>query len=520
MAAPSDHASVWLLDEAVLPLEDWCVVDFTGRHAERFLAGQLTSDIRALGPGRGQWSALLDASGRLRAWAVLARPAPGRFVAAVPAACVDAFVEDLSSRIIADDVALRTTPGRPWIGVGPRVLSESRETVRISAFGGPAVFGWGVDSVPDDADRRDPEWWNRRAILSATPWGPAAPEPGVLVTTTQLVDLAIARDKGCYLGQETVNKVLSGRGAARAPVWLRCDGPVPVPDGSELRDAGDRPVGRVIGRAVWGERTHLLVAAVRGVRVEGLEVALAGTAAVVATTAPLSAGVQDVVDALCTRSSRLFAQGAEDRAEAMLRRAIAIDPGAADAYEALGVLCGRQRRFEEALELMDRLLEADPDSVMAHSNKSVYHNQLGDVEEAEREAALAAQARLRSQAERRQAEVRAREEAVEARRALQAREAMFRQVLELDPDDPLANFALGEMLLDADDPTQARGHLERTLAASPDHSAAHLVLGRCLEDLGKTEGAIEIYRAGVRIASARGDLQPANRMQARLAVLT
>ena len=79
----------------------------------------------------------------------------------------------------------------------------------------------------------------------------------------------------------------------------------------------------------------------------------------------------------------------EDDAARWFERAIEIDPENQDACESLGVCLGRMGLFERGIELMDKLLKLNPDSVMAHTNKSLFLMKLGKIEEAEEEKSLA-----------------------------------------------------------------------------------------------------------------------------------
>ena len=99
------------------------------------------------------------------------------------------------------------------------------------------------------------------------------------------------------------------------------------------------------------------------------------------------------------------------------------------------------------------------------------------------------------------------------------RAEMFRQVLELDPEDALGNFGLGELMVEEGQFADAVVHLERALAADPRYSAAILALGRAHEGACYLGLARETYRRGVEIAAAKGDLATANKMQESLAGL-
>ena len=61
-----------------------------------------------------------------------------------------------------------------------------------------------------------------------------------------------------------------------------------------------------------------------------------------------------------------------DKPIAILREAIDIYPKHAEVYEALGVFLAKQDKLDEAIALMKRLTEINPQEIMAHTNLSVY----------------------------------------------------------------------------------------------------------------------------------------------------
>jgi tetratricopeptide (TPR) repeat protein len=220
------------------------------------------------------------------------------------------------------------------------------------------------------------------------------------------------------------------------------------------------------------------------------------------------------------RAVEAFSNDREDEALALLERAVAVCPDHADSFESLGVILGRLQRYDEAISVMHRLLDVDPASVMAHSNLSLYYNQLGRIEDAEREAAAAAHAKMdHDRAARSHTEEKAREARATAEE-LERRADMFRQVLAIDPDDALGNFGLGELLVGQGRFEEAARHLERAIATDPGYSAAFLALGKAQTGLGEGEAAIRTYRNGIEVAAGKGDLSTANTMQERLAELS
>lgn len=83
----------------------------------------------------------------------------------------------------------------------------------------------------------------------------------------------------------------------------------------------------------------------------------------------------------------------------------------------------------------------------------------------------------------------------------------LKQLLEMDPEDPVVHYGLGCEYLRRDNAGAAAEALRRTLELNPDYSAAHRELGKALEKLNQRQAAIEAYRKGQEVAKRRGDLQ-------------
>ena len=161
------------------------------------------------------------------------------------------------------------------------------------------------------------------------------------------------------------------------------------------------------------------------------------------------------------RSDDLF------HAEKDLVLALKFNPNFADAYEALGVMLGRQGRFQEAISLMEKLTEVDPDSSMAHTNLSLFLMKTGKIEEAENHKSLATMKSFKKFGD----EAREKDaSALKAKAELEEwarREKMFREVLEIDPEDTLANYGLGSIAVEKEDWPVAKAFLETVLKADP-----------------------------------------------------
>jgi folate-binding Fe-S cluster repair protein YgfZ/Flp pilus assembly protein TadD len=523
---PSSEHDRLRLEGGTAPLVGWALIEVRGRHRERYLSSQVTSDVDGLAVGSSQLSALLDRSGRLQTFFYLHKRQEC-VVLLLPSELVEATVDSLTANLIADQVELEMREPEPmWLALGPEAMILARRgaaeaRMPVAAFGESGFVDW--SGVQPELPPLSTRLLDALAVVTGRPprWGAEVGE-GMLVNETVLLDAAVSLGRGCFLGQETVTKLVSHRGSAYGPALL--DVPTAVDAGTEIR-IGGRRAGRVRSVARWGDAHVLHCGLKREYRVDGaaVEVDLPGVGSVPATVrllpliATRTAG--EVAAELHDRSAALFASGRQDEAEALLERAILVSPGSADAYETLGVMLGRRGEYWGAIELMQQLLEVDPDSVMAHSNMSLYFNHLGRIEEAEEEARLAAAARARQLQREEQARRADRRRRDEERSELARREDLFARVLDLDPDDRVANFGLGEICVETGRYEEAVEHLERALADDRRYSAAYLVLGRAFEGLGRSERALEAYRRGVEVAAERGDLATANRMQGRLAEL-
>ncbi len=214
-----------------------------------------------------------------------------------------------------------------------------------------------------------------------------------------------------------------------------------------------------------------------------------------------------------------FAEGDDTQAITDLRQALAIDSSLYDAYEALGVILSRQQQFEEAINLMHKLAEADPERIMAHTNLSVFYMKIGDIEKAEDEKAKATVLGMRQKAKEAGLTISPEAEQEQKRAATQQRIGMFHNALKHSPDDPLGNFGLASAYVELEEYEQAIEPFQKTLAAQPNHSACYLSLGKTYEALNRYTNAIETYQQGIEIASKRRDLMPLNDMQQRLKTL-
>ena len=205
-----------------------------------------------------------------------------------------------------------------------------------------------------------------------------------------------------------------------------------------------------------------------------------------------------------------------DQPIALLREAIELDPKNGTAYEALGVFLSKQNKLDEAISLMKRLVEINPEEIMAHSNLSVYYMQQGRIEDAEREkgeaTALQFEKAIAENMAKKTSENKIKQDLAEREQKI----SMFKQVLEIDPVDQVANFGLGSVYHDLKRYQEALFPLQTVVKEYKDYSAAYVLLGKTMEKLSRQDEAIQIYRKGIAVASKKGDLMPLKEMQQKL----
>lgn len=538
-----------------------------GRDAAAFLHSQITNDVEGLAPGQGNWSAGVTRTGHLvAAFSVHRLPDPTddaqAFLLLLPREDRDRLVENLDGFIFADDVTLEHIDRSVALVWGPaaeavataldaplepgalRVADEGWLIAR-GLTGDAGLIAIGTAALVDrtlaaaaEAGLTDPgpeaasalvdalrieAGWIRRAV--DIPKKRLLPETG-------LEQQAVSYTKGCYLGQEVIARVRTYGSVPRALRALILDGrdleglppigdKLTLDDGTRVGDAASRAYSPVLDGPV------MLAFVGRKHRTPGQQLTLRTpgglrTARVALLPLHQAADRDTRVQQLYDRAIRTFAEGSPDNALGSLEQALRLDPGFADGYEAIGVILGRSGRYHEAIDFFKRLEEVVPGEPLVNTNLSLYYMKLGDKTTAETEAAKAANKSMArgadDEAGTSAAEIAQAQD--EARREDAARkEGMFRQVLDFDPEDPVAWFGLGKSLSTLERWDEAAHALARACEVDAKNAAAFLAHGKALEHVGRDTEALEVYRTGMEVASQRGDLMPLKEMESRVLLL-
>jgi folate-binding protein YgfZ len=347
-----------------------------------------------------------------------------------------------------------------------------------------------------------------------------------LIPETTLERNAISYEKGCYLGQEVVARLRAYGSVKQALMGLEFSGePETLPEVDTPLIAEGKKIGRIMSSVYSPTRDAPIALAYldREHRAPGLDLSFtAGSQAYETTVRVLpfvhSSSRSERAQELYEAALGLFEQDLDDKHGAaipLLEEAILLDPAYEDAYEALGVILNRHQRVDEAIRYMRRLALLNPECIMAHTNLSVFYVAKGMIKEAEEEKAKAALLEVQKISDDAQAIEMAQKERKRLEQEAAERIDMFREVLEIDPDDSVATFGLGKAYMQLSNYADAVPHLKKASEVQKDYSAAYLELGKCFEFLGQIEEAIGAYRQGIEAANRKGDLMPMREMERR-----
>tara|TARA_R110000868_G_scaffold100128_3_gene275373 strand:- start:3212 stop:4759 length:1548 start_codon:yes stop_codon:yes gene_type:complete len=485
-------------------LTGWTVVTITGDDALSWMERQLTQKVESL-PSSGRAVARLDRVAHIKYYGVLWPVDSTSFKLLLPSELISNLEEDLEKFVIMEEIEINYDQNQKWSFVfGPSLSAHS-----INFFGeeGHLIE---LESVTTNADE----------IFSLC----SIPRLGKDITLSELInetrlnELAVDYKKGCFLGQETAAKIETRRGANLYPCVLQITGQAKT--GKFSFD--DKVAGEIVDIFQVSENNSIaMVKLKREWRVENSNYTFRqdeNDFQADVSSAPFfnDSSNQEKSKTLYHQAVKFFESAKEDIALKFLKRSIEFDPTFADAYEVIGVICARQNRHEEAIEWMDKLLEVNSKSVMAHTNKSLALMKLGRIEEAEEEKSLATVKSFSVFGEEAKVKKQLEEEKKKKEQDLVRRESMFKQVLEIDGQDLIALFGLADIHFHRQSFKESLEFVNRALDSNPKHSQSILLKGKLLEHLSQREEAIGVYRAGIRVASAQGELIPANEMQSRL----
>ena len=484
-----------------------------GEDAKRFLNGQLTNDLNLLFPKCFQQQARLDRTGRVKSFFFLLCESENRYIALGKTEQIDFLKDDLDKYIIMDEVEIESydDPFELYFSY------KENESGFSGILGDVSVCLRKQTESSELLTRDEFEFF---CSLRAGPVLGKNVKQDQLVTDTVLNFNGVNHKKGCYLGQETVSKIESRRGGAFFPVLFKVE-TFDSEIGEELF-LEDKKVGTILEKYDSSFGKFYLLSAARGLRVDEKKFSLKNTQQNtiegVVHYLPYEGEFDPNlwIESLYSVAVDKFHKEGAAAALEDFKFILNINPTHEDTLETIGVIYGQLGEFEKGLSLMDQVLESNPDSIMAHTNKSLFFMKLGKIEEAEEEKAQATVKSFSMFGKEAEAKRALEEQEAQEKAELEKREGMFKQVLEIDPEDTLANFGLGDISFKRGEYEKALEHLNSVLEADAKYSVGYLLLGKTLVKLEKIDEAKELLEKGVKVASNQGDLMPANEMQSIL----
>ncbi len=246
----------------------------SGPEAADYLQGQLTNDVEALGPGEGQYAALLDRKGHMQADMRVLRPGEGpTYLIDTEPEALDAARRHLQMYKVGREVEVEDVTGERAILslIGPRSV-EVAGTAALPQNACEAVTVAGVECIAagtatgidlivaavDFARLRDAlvevgavvvtaEAVEILRIEAGTPRFGAEMGAETMPAEAGIVEDAVSFTKGCYIGQETVARLHYKGRPNRHLRGLRLS--AAAAPGTALR-LGEKEVGRLGGAAV------------------------------------------------------------------------------------------------------------------------------------------------------------------------------------------------------------------------------------------------------------------------------
>lgn len=545
--------------------DDFSLIEVAGKDACSFLQGRTSNDVKAIENGHGQVSSFLDRKGYLISFLSIHR-LDDRYLllsdrAQAPTLMKELttyhFREQISYKEIQNEYALLLVQGALAdsfvVNNFSKVLGAENSIafsqtfgadcliVRKSLCGDPGFFIFVPVSQLDGFGARfesaakqfqlahiSKQALDVLRIEAGIPLFGKDISPEHLLPETGLEQSAASYNKGCFQGQEVLARIKTYGAPRRALVGLEFETDVP---GKFALDTAfsvkNEDAGQLKSNCFSATLNRFIAMAFisRDYRLPEHRISiscLGQSFPVKVKFLPFYTAVEakGKAKALYDKALHEFAYGSEKKAIQLLRDVIDLDPLFIDAYESLGVILSRHQQLDEAIALMHRLMELDPDSIMAHTNLSIYYMQQGNIEKAEEEKAISMSIRMAQLAKEAVAQKKMDEDKAKLAEEAEKRLDMFRQVLAIDDNDLLANNGIGTIYVELGKFEEALPFLHKAIAIKPTHTVAYVALGKAYESLGQIDNAVKIYNSGIEVAAKRGDITPMKEMQGLLSALS
>ncbi len=478
-------------------LKSWSTFDITGVDSKRFLSGQLTSDLSQLPIKGSQLTARVSRTGQLLFFGYLIFQKNNEYKIISPDHLLKDFIVDLEKFVIMDEVEVKKSNEKILIGFKDDVLLGGEYIVNF--LGRLSSIKFVLDS--DDF----PEFNSHQLELGfGLPNISHLKDSKLLINQTVLVDEAVSNDKGCYVGQETVKKIEANRGAGKKAIALEVIEDLPGNYGSVLIDEEEY---KILNSWKNHKSSFISIEGKRSLRVQNRQYSIELNGKKYEAKVKLFPVAAESIEKLATdhyeKAVMLFTGGNDDEALKWMALAFKINPKDVEISEAYGALEGRLGNLNKAIEIMDHLEIIDSNSIMAHTNKSLFYMKLGQIEKAEDEKSKATVKSFQNTAK----------QNTDKKEELSKRLDMFTQVLEIDEDDELANQGSAEIFFEFGELDKSKIHLDRLISNNEKDYKAMALMAKIFIKEGRNSEALELLKKVSLLSGDKGDFVLANETQ-------
>ena len=477
-----------------------CVYKVSGEDASDFLQRQTTNNIQKLENGKFQYNSLVDHTGKLSSYFLLAQINDASYMIFLLHDQKEVFTERFNRFLVSEDVELKEQEGQEYF-----LSLKSENEIFSGELNHLPVYL--TDTRPSEQKKMELSEFQNFCNVYAIAFNNV--NLGDLVNNTLLEGLCIDYQKGCYPGQETVAKIKTRRGAAFAPMYLCAQ--------EELKEEEISKIGKLQSTIRLGPEIIYLVLAKREYQVSGKKLELENKTVFLKSSPLFKADKLSLAEAFYDQAMNYFHEGKVDHSKEFFEKAIEINPLYEDAYEMLGVVLGREERYQEAIDKFEKLKEVNPEAMMAYTNLSLYHMKLGNIETAENYKSQGTVLSFKLHGKEATAKREKEKQELAEKAELDRREKMFFEVLELDENDCMALNGLGEIFYKKENFEKAAEYFSKAIEHNSNYSVAYLGLAETQMKL-KLERSIiiETLEQGISVSSKQGELMPANKMQSLL----
>ena len=258
------------LDRLVVATVPRDVVVVSGPEAAVYLHGQISADVTAMELGDSTLSFLLEPRGRVEAFFAICRTGPDTYVADTEPGFGEAMATSLERFKLRTQAEFSQQQWTMHAVRGPRSTSDGatgatatgpadapEHVVRPTNW--PLACGFDMLASPgsvvgrlsDDAEQVPAQEFDVLRMAFGLPAMGSEIRPGDVPNETGLVDRAASFTKGCYRGQELVERIDSRAGGRRSVCRLRAA--VPLAPADQLHDDAGNAVATVLSAAALGD---------------------------------------------------------------------------------------------------------------------------------------------------------------------------------------------------------------------------------------------------------------------------